>query len=174
MKRFITPNWTLDSTYSIKGSDLLKHGYRAVIVDLDNTLIAWNQWEYTQEMAEWIVDLKAAGIKVHLLSNNNYNRVAKGADPLEVPFTAGALKPFKKNFKRAVDALETPHETILVIGDQVMTDVVGANRFGLDVVLVKPIAQNDNIYTWFNRNLEKIALKIVGIDRKGNWGNQLD
>lgn len=174
MKRFITPTWTINSIYSIKGLDLLTRGYRAVIVDLDNTLIAWNQWEHTHEMEEWIKDLRQAGVKVYLLSNNNHNRVAKVAEPLEVPFTAGALKPFKKNFKLAVDNLVTDNEHIVVIGDQVMTDVIGANRFGLDVILVKPIAQNDNIYTWINRNLEKIALKIVGIDRKGNWGNQLD
>lgn len=174
MKRFITPTWTINSIYSIKGQDLLKHGYRAVIVDLDNTLIAWNQWEHTVEMAEWMIDLRQAGVKVYLLSNNNHSRVAKVADPLEVPFTAGALKPLSKNFKLAVDHLTTPNENIVVIGDQVMTDVIGANRFGLDVILVKPIAQNDNIYTWLNRSLEKVALKIVKIDRKGNWGNKLD
>jgi len=174
MKRYIKPTWTINSIYSIKGLDLLKHGYHAAIVDLDNTLLAWNQWEHTEEMADWITDLRESGIKVYLLSNNKFNRVAKVAEPLDVPFTSGALKPFRKNFKIAVDNLATPNENIVVIGDQVMTDVIGANRFGLDVILVKPIAQNDNIYTWFNRTLEKFVLKIVKIDRKGNWGNELE
>lgn len=174
MKKYVTPTWIINSIYSIKGSDLSKHNYRAAIVDLDNTLIAWNEWEHSQAMANWIIDLKQAGIKVYLLSNNNQGRVAKVADPLELPYTASALKPLSKSFKVAVDHLATPNDQIVVIGDQVMTDVMGANRFGLDVILVKPIAQNDIIYTWLNRKLEAFILKLIGIDRKGDWGNSLE
>ena len=61
-----------------------------------------------------------------------------------------------------------------MIGDQVMTDVIGANRNHLKSILVKPIAPNDNIYTIINRMLEKLAFKIVGIDRTGDWGNTLE
>jgi hypothetical protein len=55
-----------------------------------------------------------------------------------------------------------------------MTDIIGANRAKMASILVKPIARNDNFYTWANRAIERLALKLVGIKRKGDWGDQLD
>ena len=170
----MTPTWTINSIYAIKPGDLLRHNIKAIICDLDNTLIAWNQWEHTEEMAEWLTRFKDAGIGIYLLSNNNYDRVLKVAEPLELRFTSSALKPRRKHFVLAIEDLQVPKENVAVIGDQVMTDVIGANRNHLKSILVKPIAPNDNIYTIINRMLEKLAFKIVGIDRTGDWGNTLE
>lgn len=174
MKKLLTPTWTINSIYAIKPGDLLRHNIKAIICDLDNTLIAWNQWEPTEEMAEWLTRFKDAGIGIYLLSNNNYDRVLKVAEPLELRFTSSALKPRRKHFVLAIEDLQVPKENVAVIGDQVMTDVIGANRNHLKSILVKPIAPNDNIYTIINRMLEKLAFKIVGIDRTGDWGNTLE
>ena len=174
MKRFITPSWTINSVYDIKPQDLIEKGYRAAIIDLDNTVIAWNNADYTPEMAAWIEAMQQAGVQIYILSNNTNERVAKVAEPLGIGYTAGALKPRRKNFQVALDALGTTQADTIMIGDQVMTDVIGANRAKLASILVKPIAQHDNVYTWLNRTLERVALKIVGIERKGDWGQQLD
>ena len=99
------------------------------------------------------------------------------AEPLDLSYTANALKPFRPNFKAALALLAeqgvAPNQVVM-IGDQVMTDVVGANRMGLPCILVKPIAKHDNIYTWLNRTLERQAMRWVGIDRLGDWGQTLD
>lgn len=174
MKRYITPSWTINSVYQITPEALLAKGYQAAIIDLDNTVIAWNHLEYTPEMAEWIEQMTQGGVAIYILSNNTTERVAKVAEPLGVGYTANALKPRRKNFQIALDALGTTQENTIMIGDQVMTDVIGANRANLASILVKPIAQHDNVYTWLNRTLERLALKIVGIERRGDWGNQLD
>ncbi|UUX34196.1 YqeG family HAD IIIA-type phosphatase [Fundicoccus culcitae] len=174
MKKYFTPNWKINSIYNITAEDLLNHGYRAVIIDLDNTLLAWNQADHTVEMAEWMEEISQAQIKVYILSNNKLQRVARVAEPLKIQYSANAMKPFKKSFKKAVDHLAVPNEEIVVIGDQLMTDVFGANRFGLDSILVRPIASNDIIYTRLNRLLEKIIFKCVGIDRHADWGETLD
>ena len=146
MKRYITPSWTINSVYDIQPQDLLKRGYEAAIIDLDNTVIAWNNMNYTEEMADWISRMTQAGVKIYILSNNKAERVAKVAEPLG----------------------------IIMIGDQIMTDIIGANRAKMASILVKPIARNDNFYTWANRAIERLALKLVGIKRKGDWGGQLD
>lgn len=174
MKKFLTPTWKINSIYHIQPEDLKQHDIKAIICDLDNTLIAWNQWEHTDEMAEWLNKFKDAGIGVYLLSNNNYDRVLKVAEPLELRFTSSALKPRRKPFVTAIDELQIPHSNIAVIGDQIMTDIIGANRNNLRSILVKPIVPNDNIYTLINRTLEKIAFKLIGIKRKSDWGNTLD
>ena len=166
MKRYITPSWTINSVYDIQLQDLLKRGYEAAIIDLDNTVIAWNNMNYTEEMADWINRMTQAGVKIYILSNNKVERVAKVAEPLGIPYKAGALKPRRKNFQLALDTI--------MIGDQIMTDIIGANRAKMASILVKPIARNDNFYTWANRAIERLALKLVGIKRKGDWGDQLD
>ena len=173
MKRYITPSWTINSVYDIQPQDLLKRGYEAAIIDLDNTVIAWNM-NYTEEMADWISRMTQAGVKIYILSNNKVERVAKVAEPLGIPYKAGALKPRRKNFQLALDALGTSQANTIMIGDQIMTDIIGANRAKMASILVKPIARNDNFYTWANRAIERLALKLVGIKRKGDWGDQLD
>ena len=115
-----------------------------------------------------------AGVKIYILSNNKVERVAKVAEPLGIPYKAGALKPRRKNFQLALDALGTSQANTIMIGDQIMTDIIGANRAKMASILVKPIARNDNFYTWANRAIERLALKLVGIKRKGDWGDQLD
>ncbi|XJS11361.1 YqeG family HAD IIIA-type phosphatase [Aerococcaceae bacterium WGS1372] len=174
MKKLLTPTWTINTIYDIQPEDLIKHDIKAIICDLDNTLIAWNQWEHTDEMANWLETYKKAGLGVYLLSNNNYNRVLKVAEPLELKFTSSALKPRRKNFVIAIEDLNVPYDNVAVIGDQIMTDIIGANRNNLKSILVKPIAPNDNIFTIFNRTIERLVFKIIGIDRNGDWGNKLD
>lgn len=173
MKKFLTPTWTINSVYSIDSSDLKKYNIDAVIIDLDNTLIAWNEREHTQEMADWVSHMSDEGIGIYLLSNNNYKRVVKVTEALNLNFKAGALKPFRHSFTHAINELKVEHDKVVVIGDQIITDIIGANRSKLRSILVKPIAQNDIIFTKLNRQLEKIAFKIIGIDRKGDWGETL-
>lgn len=79
-----------------------------------------------------------------------------------------------KYFRYAISDLKVSEENVVVIGDQLITDVLGANRRGLQSILVKPMVPNDNIFTWANRTIERGLLRIVGIDRNENWGNELD
>ncbi|WP_124058021.1 YqeG family HAD IIIA-type phosphatase [Vaginisenegalia massiliensis] len=174
MKLKIKPTWMVNSVYDLKPHHIWDKGYRAVIVDLDNTMLAWNEYVYNQTMAEWIQEMDLAGLKVYLLSNNNVERVAKVAEPLQIPYQANALKPFPRHFRKAIEQLGFPKEKILVIGDQLLTDIVGANLTGVDSVLVKPLAQNDIIYTVINRRLERVLMKVLKIDRKADWGQELD
>lgn len=174
MNKYIKPTWTVNHFSDITASQLRQHQLKGVIVDLDNTLIPWNQAEASQDMVDWLLHLKEAGIGVHLLSNNTQARVSLVADPLGLTFTANALKPRRKNFALAADQLACDRDEIVVVGDQIMTDVVGANRSGMKSILVKPLVENDNVYTLINRRLERLAMKYLGISREDDWGNQLD
>lgn len=174
MKKLFTPTWCINSIYSIASEDIKKHHIKGLIVDLDNTLLAWNVLEHTEQLREWAESILKEGIQIFILSNNNHLRVKKIAQPLNIPYKATALKPSRRNFRLAMEQMNLEPEETLVIGDQIMTDVVGANRLGLKVVLVKPIVNHDNIYTVVNRTLEKTILRKVGIDPKKDWGDSLD
>ena len=174
MKKYFTPTWKVESIFSVTPEQLIQKNIKAVIVDLDNTLLPWNEVDHSEDMEQWITSMSAHGLGIYLLSNNNYNRVAKVAEPLELKFSASALKPRGKYFRYAISDLKVSEENVVVIGDQLITDVLGANRRGLQSILVKPMVPNDNIFTWANRTIERGLLRIVGIDRNENWGNELD
>ena len=174
MKRWISPRWTLNYVFDLRPEMVKKSGFRALIVDVDNTLVAWDCWEPTLQAREWVNMMRKADIQLYLLSNNTSKRVASVADPLELPYLANALKPRRSSQERAISELGVPRHQILVIGDQLMTDIVGANRAGMDSVLVKPIAHHDIVYTRINRAIEKLLLRMIGIKRQGDWGSQID
>ena len=174
MKQLITPDWIINSIYQIKPQDLIRLGIKGVIVDLDNTLLAWNEYNRSQRMDDWLQEMLNHHIKVFILSNNNPSRVQKALDKLTIPYKARALKPFKISFNQAVATLNLDKKEIVVIGDQLMTDVIGAKLCQLKVILVKPLVDSDIIFTWLNRSLEKLLMKKIGIVRTNDWGDTLE
>ena len=105
-------------------------------------------------------NLVRVGIKLCILSNSNKVDKIKGvADKLEIPFIYFAKKPFKSGFKKAMELLGLEAENIAVVGDQIMTDVIGANRSHMFSILVKPIEDKDYLLTKIKRPLEKLIIK---------------
>lgn len=96
------------------------------------------------------------GIKLCILSNtNNKSKVENVARYLEIPYIYFAMKPLKFGFKKGVNKLKLPNKNIGVIGDQLLTDVLGANRTGMYSILVKPINEKDILITRIKRPFEK-------------------
>lgn len=142
----------------ITPSFLLEEGKKGIIVDLDNTLIPWNVAHATDEIKAWFDMMEDAGIKVLVFSNNNEERVSTFAEPLGLRFVSMAKKPLQGGFKRAKKLLQLENDEIIVIGDQLLTDIFGGNRAKLFTVLVEPILQSDAPITMFNRKLERVIL----------------
>jgi len=164
----LLPHMRVNTIYDIDLSALKKRGVRGIITDLDNTLVGAREPLATPELVSWLDDVREQGFQVVIVSNNNSTRVAKFAEPLGIAFIHAARKPANKAFRRALEVLKLSAEQTVVIGDQMMTDVLGGNRMGLQTILVRPIAPNDEgIMTRFNRRLEKIALSRLR--KKGLW-----
>lgn len=170
----LKPDGWMDSIYDISPKQLIEQNYKAVILDLDNTLIASHETQATPIMKKWLQQAQQANLQVYVISNNRYQRVANVIEPLNIPFTSDALKPSRKGFDEALRYFKDIHKNeIVVIGDQVITDVIGAKRNGLKVILVKPLSKKDNIYTILNRWIESLLLKYMGIYRHKNWRNMI-
>lgn len=137
---------------------LKKEGKKGVIIDLDNTLVPWNVNEATPEVKDWLQKMKDHDIKVIIFSNNNKERVTIFAEPLDTPYVYYARKPLKRGFKKAIDILDLNKEDVVVIGDQLLTDILGGNRAGIDTILVVPIVESDAKITQFNRKMERRIL----------------
>jgi len=155
------PTWMVESIYNITPAELNHFGIKMVLTDLDNTLIAWNNPEATEETIEWMAWMKEEGIEVVIISNNSDSRVRNVAKILETNFISNALKPTRHGFKKVFSKKNYAKDEILMVGDQIMTDIVGANFSGLQSVLVKPIMDSDAWNTKVNRFLELRIMKYV-------------
>lgn len=158
MLNLFLPNKHVDSIFEIKPEFLQSIGKRGVIIDLDNTLVPWNVDHATEEVIQWLKKMEEASIKVTIFSNNTKERVTVFADPLKTPFIYKARKPLQRAFKQANEQMQLRRDEIVVIGDQLLTDIFGGNRAGFYTILVVPIVQSDAPITKFNRNLERLIL----------------
>jgi uncharacterized protein len=162
LKRFL-PNEHVKNIFEIKPSVLKEQGIKGIITDLDNTLVAWNVKEATPEVVNWFKLMKDNGIKVTIISNNKEDRVKMFSEPLGTPFVFSARKPLRRAFKTAAKQMELNKEEIVVVGDQLLTDVLGGNSAGFYTILVVPIVKTDEKITQVNRKIER---KIMNYFRK--------
>ena len=155
----VFPKEYLDSVKDIKIDLLQKNNIKGLILDVDNTLIDFNG-EMPDGIEKWVQELKQNGIKFCILSNSNKKDKVKGiANKLEIPFLYFAKKPLKVGFKKAKRILGLEAKNVAVVGDQIMTDVVGANRSKMFSILVKPIKEKDYLITRIKRPIEKIIIQ---------------
>lgn len=139
---------------------LLKNNIKAVLLDIDNTILDYKN-NIPEGLEDWVKNAKNNNIKFCILSNTNKKKKAqKMSKLLDIPYIYFAKKPLKYGFKKAKEILNIEeNNTIAVIGDQVLTDVLGANRCNMYSILVKPLHNKDIFVTKINRLIENKILK---------------
>lgn len=159
------PKKIADSAYVIDYKKLYKEGYRGIIFDIDNTLVEHGA-DATPRAISLIAKIKEIGFDVCLISNNKKERVTRFNREIKVKYVYNAKKPAKKNFIKATKLMGTTIENTVFVGDQLFTDVFGANRIGMMSFFVKPIHPKEEIQIVFKRKLERIVLKHYRRDLK--------
>lgn len=157
--RSMVPNLYVRSIYDISITDLKERGIRGMIFDLDNTLVESYRPDATPKLIQWFREVQDQGIQVMIVSNNNKVRVSKFADPLGIPYIHAARKPLSIAFKKALKILQTEKRETVVVGDQLLTDVLGGNRSGLTTILVVPVSKQEGFFTKLNRRIERLAFR---------------
>lgn len=154
LKKFL-PDEHVKSILDISPAELKAKGIKGIITDLDNTLVEWDRPNATPQLIKWFEEIKQEEILVTIVSNNNEQRVKAFSDPLQIPFIFQARKPMTRAFNKALSQMSIKKEETVVIGDQLLTDVLGGNRSGFHTILVVPVAQTDGFITKFNRFAER-------------------
>ena len=136
----MTPYRVFDSYRSITPAFFMRHGIRLLLCDLDYTLAPKSQPEPDADLRRWLSDVRAAGVEVMILSNNRSPlRVERFCRDLGITYEGHAGKPSVKGFRRAmVRCGVTPRETAM-LGDKLLTDMLGANRAGVLPLMVEPL-----------------------------------
>ena len=143
LKRYFSPDDFIEKYEFIDVEYMNMHNKKVIISDLDNTLISWDSKKDTKELNKWLKKMKKAGFDIIVVSNNTEERVEEFCKKLNLQYVAGAKKPLTIGFKRALQKLNRKPEEAIILGDQVLTDVLGAKSFGVMSVLVKPISKTD-------------------------------
>lgn len=133
---------------------LKENNIKGIILDVDNTLVDYYR-KFEDGTIEWVQKLKEAGIKFCIVSNTNkVDKVVYVAKTLGMPYFYFSKKPLKTGFRKAQRTMNLDATNIAAVGDQIMTDVIGANRCGMFSILVKPIAEKDILITKIKRPIE--------------------
>lgn len=154
------PKIYLKNVTKITDEMLQENGIKALILDVDNTLIDYNK-NLLEGVKEWSQQMKNKGVKLHILSNSNHEeKVKKVSDELNIPYIFFAKKPLKKGFLKIKKELNLKEQEIGVVGDQIFTDVIGANRCKMISILVEPINQKDIFVTRIKRPIENYIIRM--------------
>lgn len=159
MLEIFRPDLYLDSIHEVDWDKLRRRGIKALILDLDNTLVAWRESEINEELRAWADTMTRGGFRACLVSNNFSGRVGRIADELGIPHLSKAGKPRRGAFRRAMELMGSGPSETAVLGDQVFTDVLGGNRMGLFTILVVPVSRHEFFATKLVRVVERWVLR---------------
>lgn len=162
LKKYI-PFLCTKTIFDIDYEELYKNGRRIILIDLDNTIIPYDKSEPDEMISNLFTKIKSIGFDVVIMSNNHKNRVSHFANLVNTKFVFSTRKPLKFGYKKALKltSFESKKE-VIAIGDQMMTDVLGASRNKIDCILVKPLKKkSEKWYTKLNRLMEKDVLKRI-------------
>lgn len=154
----------VESVFSIDYKKLYDKGFRGIIFDIDNTLVPHGA-DSTDKVDKLFIEIRNLGFKTLLLSNNNEKRVKRFIKNIDTLYIFDAEKPDTLNYKEALKMLNLSKEKVIMIGDQIFTDILGANKSGIPSILVKFIGYYTETKIGIKRNLEKIILKIYKINK---------
>lgn len=158
MEKYV-PDIYQKSIYTIDYDKLKLRGIKCLLFDLDNTLSPINLKVPSQKLKDLFLDLKDKGFTLIIFSNSLKRRVKPFKEGLEVDACAMARKPKSEKFLKVLAEYHFKDSEVAIIGDQILTDVVGGNKVGITTILVNPISNKDGFYTKINRYFENRVLR---------------
>ncbi len=162
----LKPTVALDKVTDITPELLSQLEIDAILLDVDNTLAPPTEKIPYEGVQNWIDEIKAAGFSVVICSNNYHSRIKPFSDSVGLDCVAMSLKPFPFGFNRAKRKLSEKPKSVVVVGDQVYTDVLGANLAGMKSILLTPQSEEHGITIAIRRKMEvKIRNKLKKLKR---------
>ena len=158
MEKYI-PDIYQKSIYTIDYSKLLSRGIKCILFDLDNTLVPPHSYDMPNKAKDLIISLKQKGFKVLIFSNSPKMRVKQFKNFFDVDGFHSAFKPLQYKFKKVINDYGYNVKEIVIIGDHLMTDVVGGNKNGITTILVNPVSNKDHVLSKLGRKIENHKMK---------------
>jgi len=159
MRKRLIPFCHASNIYEVNLDFFVKHGVKYLFIDLDNTLDSYRQLSPLPHACKLKEDLSKLGIELIIVSNNTSNRVSNYANDLGVRYFSGVRKPFAFKLNRIIKQYNMKLDEIMMVGDQVVTDIQAANGAHVRSILVDKLVEEDQPTTRFNRIFDRIYRK---------------
>ncbi len=171
MEKYL-PDIYKKNIYEINYDKLKSLGIKCLLFDLDNTIVPFREKEPRIETKELFYKLKQKGFKIIIFSNSPKMRLSKFKEELNVDIFGSARKPRIKNFNKVLNMYKYDINEVAIIGDQILTDIVGGNNVGITTILTTPLEPKDPFFTKPNRFREKRIMRKLrdnNLFKKGKY-----
>lgn len=157
--RLLSPHESVDTVLDVNLAEMKAAGKKLVLLDVDNTLLEWKSEEFSPEVMSWIEAGRDLGFQFCILSNTRHpERLERISKKVNVEHIRDRFKPHPRMYQMALEKYGVAPEEAVMIGDQLLTDVLGANRCGIDAIWVQPIGKREFLGTkHVSRNIERFV-----------------
>lgn len=151
------PSHAVHSLLDVDPVGLSNRGIKLILIDVDNTLVQWRTEDFAQETLDWVARAKSHGMQICILSNTrNPARLERLSKVLDIPALRGKFKPSTAMYLEALKKFGVKENQAVMIGDQIFTDILGANRAGIEAIWLQPISPHDFVGTKVSRFGERL------------------
>ncbi len=171
MEKYL-PDMYKESIYKINYDKLKEIGIKCLLFDLDNTIVPFREKEPRIETKELFYKLKQKGFKIIIFSNSPKMRLNPFKEELNVDIYGSAKKPCSRSFYNVLKKYKFNENEVAIIGDQILTDIVGGNKVGITTILTTPLESKDPFWTKPNRIREKRIMQKLrdkSLFKKGKY-----
>lgn len=167
---FIIPDYYYPDIYSINYEKLQERKIDTLLFDVDNTIAFVDDIMISKQTIKLFEKLKKT-YKILLLSNNHEERVKLISQKLGVKMLAQADKPEKKAYEQALQILNAKEKNTAAIGDQMLSDIVGAKKINITAILVDQLSSKNNLQTGLAQKLQKFIVKKLNKENRFKYYN---
>ncbi len=155
LDKYLRPDYIFDSYRDVTPQFCKENNIKAIVSDIDNTLVTYDDAEPTPEVAAWYHALTESGVRIAFASNNDETRVALFNRSLGAPAIAKSGKPLTGGVRSMIEQMNGTLENTVLLGDQLLTDIMAANRLGIRSIVVPPIKDKKSLFFRAKRAIEK-------------------
>ncbi|MFI5385498.1 MAG: shikimate dehydrogenase [Fimbriimonadales bacterium] len=159
--RFV-PAHAAESLQAIDLDRLWSGGKRLILLDVDHTIVKWKAEEFSPEVLDWIARAKQMGFGLCIISNTRRpQRLQRLSEKLGIETVRGKFKPSRAMFRLALIKFKCTSDQAVMIGDQLITDILGANRAGINAIWVRKMEGKEFAGTKVNRLMERVLRSVI-------------
>ena len=164
----LLPSLIAESVLDLTPRLLQQRGIYLLMLDFDNTIVPYTTNEPTAQIDAWLREMRASPVKLCVVSNSKRGRVKDFCKTYDIDCITHAKKPFPKGIRACLARYGLPSANCALAGDQIYTDVLGANCADVQSILVKAI---DNHNFWLKAR-HVLELPWIFIARKRRITNE--
>ena len=159
IEKYLKPDYYTDNLLQVDFNRLFQQGFRLALVDVDNTLSRHGSKIADGYARKVIAAIQSAGLSCMIVSNAGLHRIRTYAADMDLPYHARSHKPLTKALDLACRQHAVRPEQALMIGDQILTDILAGNRAGCRTILVKPRDHREPWNILVKRFIEKFLMR---------------